>query len=121
VSRLKDTLFCVHESDEDGVIGWRWGTGDNVELTHLRATQNRNGHGRRLLVGMLLALRAEPPYCTVFGFTRTGNLVAQEFYRAMGFTLTPVAGVYADGAAVLFSARYDDLCRLHLPPREPPE
>jgi GNAT superfamily N-acetyltransferase len=109
---------CVSHPDW-GLVRWRWGTGDNVELTHLRANTPGAGNGRRLLRAMLTILRDDPPYATVFGFTRTGNAEAQAFYRAMGFTITPVAGVYADGTAVLFSARYDDLCRLHLPPPEP--
>ena len=102
-----------HVENQDGYISWRWGTGDNVELTHLRSAEPGNGQGRKLLRSMLAALKNDPPYCTVFGFTRTCNKVAQAFYQDMGFVLSPVEGVYADGDAVLFSANYVDLCRLH--------
>ena len=96
----------------DGYIVWRRGTGDNAELLHLRA--GAAGGGRRLLAEMLRCLRQSPPYATVFGFTRTVKVGAQAFYQAAGFTLSPVVGVYADGAAIVFSASYEDLCRRHL-------
>lgn len=101
-----------------GHVMWRRGTGGNFELLELRATLARQGQGRRLVAAMLRAMAANPPYATVFGFTRLANLDAQAFYRAMGFTLSAVAGVYADGSAILFSARYRDLCDLHLTPKE---
>jgi ribosomal protein S18 acetylase RimI-like enzyme len=96
--------------DEGGYVVWRRGTGGNVELLHLRAAQ---GHGRRLLRRMLDGLASDPPYCTVFGFTRVGNVTAQGFYKAMGFTLTQVAGVYADGSAVVFSQTFEKLKAIH--------
>ncbi len=99
-----------------GYIVWRRGTGDNVELLHIRAT--RSGMGVHLLRGMLYALRHDPPYGgegTVFGFTREGNMKARHWYRDMGFTLTDVEGVYAEGFAVLFSATYKTLVEIHYP------
>lgn len=98
---------------DDGSIRWSLGTGFNVELTYLKTTEVRVGGGTRLLIQMLRSLKQLPPYHTVYGFTRTSNLSAQEFYQAMGFTLTAVNGVYKDGTAVLFSAVYADLCKLH--------
>ncbi len=102
-------LGYVHS--EDGYIVWRTGTGGNAELLHLRS--QRPGGGQRLLVRMLEALTADPPYATVFGFTRAGNTEAQEFYRKAGFTLTRVTGVYADGEAIVFSRPYAELLALH--------
>ena len=99
--------------DRRGHIAWRWGTGDNVELTHLKASEEGKGYGKSLLRDMLTVLKQNPPYATVFGFTRTVNLKAQAFYQDNGFILTRVAGVYDDGGAVVFSARYKDLCELH--------
>lgn len=113
-TKLDDDELSVVRTN-DGFIGWRWGTGDNVELVDLQVTGvPRTGGGRRLLVEMLRVLKDDPPYCTVFGFTRTSNLDAHQFYRAMGFDMTLVLGVYADGDAWVFSARYADLCARHL-------
>ena len=110
-----DDVELDYVKTEDGFIGWRWGTGDNVELVDLQVNgAPRTGGGRRLLTEMLRALKASPPYATVFGFTRSPNLDAQRFYAAMGFALSTVVGVYADGSAVVFSARYSDLCARHL-------
>lgn len=62
---------------------------------------------------MLHAIVDDPPYHTVYGFTRTTNEEAKAFYAAMGFDLTTVTGVYADGTAVVFSASYKRLCQIH--------
>lgn len=107
--RPPGVLLCTN----DGWVAWERGTGGNVELSYLKARDPGNGGGTRLLRAMLAALRRDPPYHTVYGFTRTCNLDAQAFYRAMGFTLSPVVGVYKDGGAVVFSAPYEDLCRFH--------
>lgn len=94
---------------DNGYIVWRLGTGENVELLHLRTFSPGKGTGRALLNAMLNKLRENPPYCTVFGFTRTVNKISQEFYKALGFELTEVKGVYADGTAILFSQTFDRL------------
>ena len=99
--------------DKRGMIVWRWGTGDNVEITHLKASRPGRGEGRSLLRDMLAILLEDPPYATVFGFTRSSNLTAHAFYKKAGFVLSPVAGVYADGDAIVFSANYVDLCQFH--------
>lgn len=112
--RFRDQVFHTIHQEQEGIIAWRWATGDNVELTHLKVQTPRKGCGRRLLRAMLVKLKEEPPYHTVFGFTRVGNIRAHAFYRAMGFSLSLVTGVYADGAAMIFSAPYLDLCRKHL-------
>jgi ribosomal protein S18 acetylase RimI-like enzyme len=106
-------VFEDYILDEDGLLAWRRGTGDNVEITYLRVYEQGQGCGRRLLGKMVDRLRERPPYATVFGFTRTSNTGAQVFYEKMGFTLSPVRGVYADGSAVVFSANYADLLERH--------
>lgn len=97
----------------NGIIMWRLGSGDNAELLNLRVTKPRQGTGRLLLCEMLRRLLQEPPYATVFGFTRVSNTVAQEFYKAMGFELSHVKGVYADGEAIVFSQTFKELLRIH--------
>lgn len=105
-----------------GRIEWQVGTGGNVELTHLRVTEPRRGHGTELLRAMIGALAyTVVPYETVYGFTRCVNFRAGQFYSKHGFRLSTVNGVYRDGDAVVFSARYKDLCaRFGLVPQETP-
>lgn len=105
-----------------GRIEWQIGTGRNVELTYLRVTEPRKGHGTDLLRAMIGALAyTVVPYETVYGFTRCENVAAQEFYQSQGFQLTDVNGVYRDGIATVFSARYNDLCtRFGILPQETP-
>lgn len=97
-----------------GEIFWQRGTGGNVEITYFKSSTPHVGHGRKLLQEMLRELRKNPPYHTVYGFTRTSNLNARAAYVALGFTLSLVLGVYKDGDAMVFSAPYKDLCEKHL-------
>lgn len=110
------TVHTYEHSGGAGYIVWRVGTGGNVELLDLQVvpTARGQGVGIGLLRAMLRHLKDNPPYYTIFGFTRTANVEAQEFYAAVGFDLSRVAGVYADGEAIVFSAKYDDLCKRHL-------
>lgn len=101
----------VYEPDR-GFIVWRRGTGDNVELLHVRAAVPHQGHGRWLVYRMLDHLRANPPYHSVYGYTRIGNNRAREFYAALGFRCQEVDGIYAEGAAVLFWGCYTRLVEL---------
>lgn len=99
---------------EHGHISFQRGTGGNVEITSFRVDPVKRGHGTALLKRMLRKLESEPPYHTIYGFTRTCNTDAIEAYKALGFTTSPVWGVYKDGSAVVFSAPYSDLCAKHL-------
>lgn len=95
--------------DERGWIVWRTGTGENVELLHIRVHEKRKGHGKGLVQEMLKKLEGNPPYYSVFGFTRVSNEEAQSFYRALGFDLSEIPGIYKDGRAILFSQEYEKL------------
>ena len=105
--------FCDVQFYEDdcGYIVWRVGTGSNVELLHIRTASLNRGAGRKLLTAMAYRLRANPPYATVFGFVRVENQAAHRFYKSLGFSLSLVWGVYADGMAVVFSINWADLER----------
>jgi ribosomal protein S18 acetylase RimI-like enzyme len=95
-----------------GFIVWRMGTGGNAELLHIKAYELREGLGRALLYKMLDRLADQPPYHTVYGFSRVSNKRAASFYKAMGFHLVPVDGVYKDGKAIMFWQEYSQLVRL---------
>lgn len=97
----------------NGYIVWRRGTGNNIELLHIKTYAPGRGTGRQLVIAMLEELKKQPPYCTVFGFTRECNEGSQKFYEALGFELTTVKGVYQDGSAVVFSQEYRKLLEIN--------
>lgn len=92
-----------------GYIAWRFGTGDNIELLHIKTFHKGQGYGRELFYLMLSKLKKNPPYYSIFGFTRIPNEEAQAFYGALGFELQQVNGVYKDGGAILFQQSYKKL------------
>lgn len=96
-----------------GYIVWRLGTGENIELLHIRTFEKRKGYGRKLFIQMLKQINSEDtkPYHSIFGFTRSSNKEAQEFYVAMGFNIVDVSGIYKDGHCKLFWASFDDLIK----------
>lgn len=114
LSRYVEPFTNVFRHEEDnGFIVWRRATGDNVELLHIKTYQPGLGTGRVLVLAMLQSLLLTPPYDSVFGFTRVCNSGAQSFYRALGFELSTVKGVYADGSAILFSQKYSKLLEIN--------
>lgn len=96
--------------NEHGYIVYRLGTGDNLEILHIRAHEQGHGHGVELIREMLSRIKLEnmEPYHSVFGFTKIDNTNAQDFYRYLGFILNHCQHVYQDGAFV-FSIPYTDL------------
>lgn len=92
-----------------GYIVWRLGTGNNTELLHIRTFEKGRGYGRKLFYEMLDWLKKEPPYYSVFGFTRVGNTEARKFYGTLGFKLQLVEGLYRDGMAIMFWQSYEKL------------
>jgi len=100
--------------DDRGYIVWREGTGNNIELLHIGVFEKRKGYGRQLVKEMLERLEENPPYFSVFGFTRTSNKIAHSFYKTLGFNLVPLAGLYKDGSAVMFWQDYEILKNVHL-------
>lgn len=101
--------YVLTVDSPESVLEWRVGTGDNVEIIRFRTAAPRRGVGTRLLHEMVTVLRPDPPYHTVYGFTRSSNAAGRAFYRKHGFALTEVTGVYADGTAVVFSQPFADL------------
>jgi GNAT superfamily N-acetyltransferase len=101
-----------HQRDE-GYIAWRLGSGNNAELLFIHAYDRRKGVGRSLLITMLNCLCPCVSDTVVYGFVRAENEDAIAFYRAMGFELTEVKGVYGDGTAVVFSQSFEVLSEKH--------
>lgn len=100
--------------DDKGFIVWRRGTGDNVELLHLRSFEPRKGYATMLLKEMLSELKAHPPYFSVYGFGLLGRKDAVAAYKALGFKVEEVTGPYIHGPGFLFWASYKELVARHL-------
>lgn len=100
-----------HIWSKDGYIVWRLGTGDNIELLHIRSFVKGQGVGRMLVEAMLKELQDSPPYYSVYGFTRVENEGAVKFYKSLGFHVDILDGPYKEGQAVLFSQSYKKLVK----------
>ena len=105
-------------NDDKGFIVWRQGTGNNSELLHIQTFKKRKGYGRDLFIEMLERLEYDPPYYSVFGFTRVDNQEAHNFYTALGFSLEKITGLYQAGECRLFWAPFTELVSLHIKKEE---
>lgn len=87
------------------------GTGGNYEIRDIsvEADKRRTGLGTLLFKDLTKCLTIDPPYHSIFGFTRVSNEGAQAFYRSLGFTLTRVSGIYEEGEAIVFSIPFEAL------------
>lgn len=94
-----------------GYIVWRFGTGENVELLHIRAFKTGHGLGRRLIRAMIRELKNNPPYHSVFGFALENNEPAIKMYQKTGFETTSCPFPYKGGPAVIFCQKFDSLCK----------
>lgn len=112
VGPFQELPFIFEE--ELGYIVWRVGTGENVEILHIRAFSPGIGEGPLLIKKMLEQLKWKPPYHSVFSFVLDYNERAKRMYTAAGFQENKVVGLYAGGDCALFTAPFRDLCRLHL-------
>ena len=67
----------------------RQGSGNTVEILDIQVgSVRRKGRGRELVERLMKSL---PEEChLVFAITRTCNLIAQEFYEALGFRVVAV-------------------------------
>ena len=91
----------------DDYIAWRRGSGNSIELLHIYVVNRRQGVGRNLLREMIRQCALlSPPIESVYGFTRSSNEIAIAFYKAIGFDLSEIKSIYADGDAVIFSKHF---------------
>lgn len=97
-----------------GYIVWRVGTGENVEILHIRAFEKRRGYGRELLKKCLLSLKDNPPYFSLFGFGLGSNNEMAEFYRGLGFNVSIIDGPYKHDKSTFIWQSYEVLCNKHL-------
>lgn len=106
-------IYFSYVENDYGYISWRLGTGDNIEILHIRVNEKNTvpGKGLILIRDMLTKVQAtKHPYHSVFGFAKASNEVAIKFYEALGFSISqPINDLYRDERAVVFSIQYSDL------------
>lgn len=95
--------------NENGYIAWRRGTGDNVELLHIRVYVTQKGHATKLLKEMVKQLSHHPPYHSVYVFVLANNHPALCAYDSWGFKLTRIEGLYKKGGTVIGTIPYTTL------------
>lgn len=113
IDKYRDIRY--HYDNSYGYIVWRIGTGENIELLHIKTFEKRKGYGKKLFIEMLrqICLSDIKPYYSIFGFTRSSNKEAQNFYSAIGFNIVDICGLYKDGNCKLFWSSFEDLLKKH--------
>jgi GNAT superfamily N-acetyltransferase len=102
--------------DERGYLVWREGTGNNIEILHLRAFEEGKGNGPRLIKEMLAKLKMRhTPYYSVFGFILNDNIPVKKMYRKLGMIENAgIARLYKFGAACIVCQDFEILCQKNL-------
>lgn len=82
---------------------YRPGSGDSVEIFDIAVkTERRLGVGR----SMVAELRKKFPHSVIYAITRESNLVARQFYSALGGVEAKLPGLYLDeNMAVMYIIR----------------
>ena len=94
-----------------GYIVWRFGTGENIELLHIRSFKTGQGLGQRLIKAMLREIKRHPPYHSVFGMTLASNTSAVKLYQKAGFNTMECPFPYKDWNSIVFYQSFDVLCQ----------
>lgn len=89
------------DGDPRDVLVWRDGSGGTIEIYNLVVnSERRAGKGRRLVQQLCADVAGQTHL--VWALTRASNVIAQQFYRALGFrTLARLPHFYAEEDAVL--------------------
>lgn len=95
----------------NGYIVWRLGTGENIELLHVRAFQTGKGLGPRLVKAMLREIRKRKhPYYSIWGIMLAKNEPVIKMYQKMGFNTQKCDGPYKHGPSVMMWQSFELLC-----------
>ena len=77
-------MIKITLSDPNDFLVYREGSGGSIEIFDIVVGSTRGvGKGRRLV--RMLVERVKGETSLIFALTRESNLVAQQFYRAIGF------------------------------------
>ncbi len=104
ISEFSDIFYIF--IDNIGFIVWRIGTGNNIELLHIKSFVKRKGYGSLLLRLMILELSKKPPYYSIFGFALYKNKEARFFYKKNGFNVFKCPFPYKTDSSIIFSQSF---------------
>lgn len=97
---------------EKGFIVWRPGTGENVELLHIRTFIYKKGYAKDLIREMVGKLKENPPYYSIFGFALSSRENLRQIYQQLGFNISPdLPGPYKSSSSFLFYQSYNNLIK----------
>lgn len=100
---------------EKGFIVWRQGTGENIELLHIRTFVQKNGFAKELIAEMIKKIQKNPPYYSIFGFGLSSRKDLKIIYQRLGFNVTPdMSGPYKSSLSFLFYQSYENLKKKYL-------
>jgi hypothetical protein len=92
-----------------GNIAWHYSTGENIEVLFIESIPGYGGFMMLKMVETILA-NNQKPYHTVFGFCRTSNDLAANFYAKLGWqTIDLGQSIYRDGGTVLVWTTWEQL------------
>jgi hypothetical protein len=98
-----------------GFIVWRMGTGENIELLHIKTFIPKKGLAKELIREMIKKLEKTPPYYSIFGFGLSSRENLKDIYQKLGFNVTPdMPGPYKTSLSFLFYQNYENLKKKYL-------
>jgi ribosomal protein S18 acetylase RimI-like enzyme len=85
----------ILDEDSRDFLCWRIGSGGSVEIYDIAVGSERGvGKGRRLIEE--LKKQVDPNTKLIFVIARSSNIIAHQFYTAIGFRLIAVLGNFYD-------------------------
>jgi ribosomal protein S18 acetylase RimI-like enzyme len=105
VERFRDLKYVFWP--DKGFIVWRVSTGENVELLHIRTFVRGKGYSRELIREMVLRLKEDPPYYSIFGFALSSRTELKAIYQSLGFNISEdIVPPYKGGNSFIFWQDY---------------
>jgi ribosomal protein S18 acetylase RimI-like enzyme len=85
----------IEDEQRRGWLDYRLAPGDTAEMVNIEVgrAHRRQGVGRALLARLIAEL--PPQVGVLYAFTSASNAIGIEWYRAMGFSLSPLPRFYA--------------------------
>lgn len=108
--RIKNYNLKYIYKENVGFIVWTMGTGDNYEVLLLRVKHQGRGDAKKLYREAVKLMMFNPPYHSVYAFTRTENAGANAFYTKFGWNRIDLDQcIYKDAGVVLYWIEWNEL------------
>jgi len=95
-----------------GYMAWHLSTGENIEILFVEIHPSLRGQGltSQLFAEFCQRAKLNPPYNSVFAFTRADNEIAHRMYLRFGFYLKRIPNLYKHLDAYLAVVNFQKLC-----------